>query len=91
MSMSEKLEKAKGEGVTWIKSKLEQVQALLARARQDVRKEQQKCREAEMDAQRCKGLENRIEELKSAKASLLKKQTQRWSSRTSVLRRFSAM
>lgn len=73
--LQEKLEKAQsGEGTTWIKTKLEQVQSLLARARQDIRKQQQKCREAEMDAQRCKGLENRIEELKSAKANLLKKQ-----------------
>lgn len=73
--LQEKLEKAQsGEGTTWIKTKLEQVQSLLARARQDIRKQQQKCRDAEMDAQRCKGLENRIEELKSAKASLLKKQ-----------------
>jgi chromosome segregation ATPase len=72
--LQDKLEKAQGEGTTWIKAKLEQVQSLLARARQDIRKEQQKCREAEMDAQRCKGLENRIEELKSTKANLLKKQ-----------------
>ena len=73
--LQDKLEKAQsGEGTTWIKAKLEQVQSLLARARQDIRKEQQKCREAEMDAQRCKGLENRIEELKSTKANLMKKQ-----------------
>lgn len=72
--LAEKLEKAQGEGTTWIKTKLEHVQSLLAQARQDIRKQQQKCREAEMDAQRCKGLENRIDELKSAKANLLKKQ-----------------
>lgn len=72
--LAEKLEKAQGEGTTWIKTKLEHVQTLLAQARQDIRKQQQKCREAEMDAQRCKGLENRIDELKSAKANLLKKQ-----------------
>ncbi|KAL7532089.1 hypothetical protein ACHAWF_004009, partial [Thalassiosira exigua] len=57
-----------------IKSRLDQVKASLARARQDVRRQQQRCREAEMEAQRCKGLERRIEEMKGARAHLLKKQ-----------------
>jgi DNA repair exonuclease SbcCD ATPase subunit len=71
----EKLEKAQSsEGSSWIKSKLDQVKASLVRARLDVRKQQQKCRDAELDAQRCKGLERRIEEMKSIKANLIKKQ-----------------
>ena len=71
----EKLEKAQsGEGSSWIKSKLEQVKASLVRARLDVRKQQQKCRDTELDAQRCKGLERRIEEMKNIKANLIKKQ-----------------
>jgi hypothetical protein len=70
----EKLEKAQsGEGSSWIKSKLEQVKASLVRARLDVRKQQQKCRDTELDAQRCKGLERRIEEMKNIKANLIKK------------------
>ena len=78
-ALAEKLEKAQtaggsGEGSSWIMSKLEEVKASLQRARQDVRKQQQKCREAELDAQRCKGLERRIEEMKSIKANLIKKQ-----------------
>ena len=74
--LAEKLEKAeKGEGCSLsIKAKLEQVKTSLARARQDVRKQQQKCREVEQEAQRCKGLERKIEELKSAKATLIRKQ-----------------
>ena len=72
----EKLEKAQsGEGSTsWMKSKLQQVKASLVRARLDVREQQQKCRAAELDAQRCKGLERRIEELKNMKANMIKKQ-----------------
>ena len=78
-SLAEKLEKAEasgqGEGSSsWIMSKLEQVKQSLAQARHDVRKQQQKCREAELDAQRCKGLERRIEEMKSIKANLIRKQ-----------------
>ena len=70
----EKLEKAQsGEGSSWIKSKLEQVKASLVQARLDVRKQQQKCRDAELDAQRCKGLERRIEEMKNIKVNLIKK------------------
>ena len=75
--LAEKLEKANSDPSTCslsIKTKLEQVKASLARARQDVRKQQQKCRDAELEAQRCKGLERRIEELKFAKASLMRKQ-----------------
>jgi hypothetical protein len=71
----DKLEKAQsGEGSSWIKLKLDQVKASLVRARLDVRKQQQKCRDAELNAQRCKGLEIRIEEMKNIKANLIKKQ-----------------
>ena len=78
-SLAEKLEKAlsdpsKGGCSLSIKTKLDQVKASLAQARQDVRKQQQKCRDAELEAQRCKGLERRIEEMKSAKANLIRKQ-----------------
>lgn len=75
-ALVEKLEKAEGgEGCSLsIKTKLEQVKASLVRARQDVRKQQQKCREVETEAQRCKGLERRIEEMKSTKANLIRKQ-----------------
>ena len=70
----DKLEKAQsGEGSSWIKSKLDQVKASLVRARLDVRKQQQKCRDAELNAHRCKGLEIRIEEMKNIKANLIKK------------------
>ena len=72
----EKLEKAQSgeESTSWMKSKLQQVKASLVRARLDVREQQQKCRAAELDAQRCKGLERRIEELKNMKANMIKKQ-----------------
>lgn len=71
----DKLEKAQsGEEYTpWMKSKLQQVKASLVRARLDVREQQQKSRAAELDAQRCKGLERKIEELKNMKANMIKK------------------
>ncbi|KAL9185455.1 hypothetical protein ACHAXT_003232 [Thalassiosira profunda] len=77
-ALAEKLEKAlsdpsKGCSLS-IKTKLDAVKASLQRARQDVRKQQQKCRDAELEAQRCKGLERRIEEMKSNRDGLMRKQ-----------------
>ncbi|KAI2500042.1 hypothetical protein MHU86_14428 [Fragilaria crotonensis] len=57
-----------------IKKKLERVEASLVRARSDTRKHQQKYREAEQQAQKCKALERKISQLKKDKISMIKKQ-----------------
>lgn len=57
-----------------IKKKLERVEASLVRARSDTRKHQQKYREAEQEAQRCKALERKISQLKHDKVAMIKKQ-----------------
>jgi kinesin family protein 4/21/27 len=57
-----------------IKKKLERVEASLVRARSDTRKHQQKYREAEQEAQKCKALERKISQLKKDKISMIKKQ-----------------
>jgi len=74
-ALADKLEKAESDPKgSWIMTKLEQVKAKLSEARHEVRKQQQKCREAELEAQRCKGLERRIEEMKCIKANMIRKQ-----------------
>ena len=74
-ALADKLEKAESDSKgSWIMTKLEQVKAKLSEARHEVRKQQQKCREAELEAQRCKGLERRIEEMKCIKANMIRKQ-----------------
>jgi len=57
-----------------IKRKLEKVEESLARARSETRKHQQMYRQAEQEAQKCKVLERKIQDLKHAKVALIKKQ-----------------
>ena len=57
-----------------IKAKLQQVEEGLARARSDARKHQQMYRQAEQEAQKCKVLERKIQDLKHAKVNMIKKQ-----------------
>ncbi|KAL7464918.1 hypothetical protein ACHAXS_005246 [Conticribra weissflogii] len=57
-----------------IKKQLEVVKASLARARSETRKQQQLYRQAEQEAQKCKVLERKIQEMKTAKVALLRKQ-----------------
>jgi hypothetical protein len=57
-----------------ITKKLERVEASLVRARSETRKHQQKYREAEQEAQRCKALERKITQLKQDKVAMIKKQ-----------------
>lgn len=57
-----------------IKTKLQKVEASLARARSETRKHQQLYRKAEAEAQKCKVLERKIHDLKHAKVNLVKKQ-----------------
>jgi kinesin family member 4 len=78
--LAEQLEKAstdptKGCSLA-IKKKLEKVEASLVRARNETRKHQQKCREAEQQAQKCKALERKILHLKQEKIAMIKKQTE---------------
>lgn len=57
-----------------IKRKLKDVEENLARARSETRKQQQKVRQAEQETQKLKVLERKIQEMKHAKVTLLKKQ-----------------
>lgn len=76
--LMDKLEKAtadpsKGCSIA-IKKQLEQVKSSLARARSETRKHQQLYRQAEQEAKKCHVLERKIDELKSARVALIKKQ-----------------
>lgn len=57
-----------------IKAKLQKVEEGLASARSETRKTQQMYRLAEQEAQKCKVLERKIQDLKQAKVNLMKKQ-----------------
>ncbi|KAL7540949.1 hypothetical protein ACHAXR_011794 [Thalassiosira sp. AJA248-18] len=57
-----------------IKKKLQRVEEGLARARSETRKHQQKFRQAEQEAQKAKVLERKIQDLKQAKVTLIRKQ-----------------
>ena len=57
-----------------IKKKLEKVETSLARARSETRRHQQMYRKAEQEAQKCKVLERKINDLKQGKVALMKKQ-----------------
>lgn len=77
-SLADQLEKASADPTkgcsSAIKKKLERVEASLVRARSDTRKHQQKYREAEQQAQKCKALERKISLLKQGKVAMIKKQ-----------------
>lgn len=57
-----------------IKKKLEKVENSLVRARNETRKHQQKYRQMEQEAKKCKALEQKITGLKKNKAAMIKKQ-----------------
>ena len=56
-----------------INQQLERVKTSLSKARLEIRHHQQKYRESEAEAKKCKGLERRIDEMKSQKAALIRK------------------
>lgn len=56
-----------------INQQLEKVKSSLSKARLEIRHHQQKYRESEAEAKKCKGLERRIDEMKSQKAALIRK------------------
>ena len=56
-----------------INQQLEKVKTSLSKARLEIRHHQQKYRESEAEAKKCKGLERRIDEMKSQKAALIRK------------------
>lgn len=57
-----------------IKKEMEMVERNLARARDETRKHRQLYKKAEHQAQRCRSLENKIDDLKHGRAGLIKKQ-----------------
>jgi len=59
-----------------IKKRLQTVETSLARARKETRKQQQMYRKAEQDAQKCRILQSKIDQLKHGRVSLIKKQRQ---------------
>lgn len=76
--LADQLEKAKtdpsqGCSVS-IKKELEKVERTLARAREETTKQRLMCKKAEQEAQKCRMLEQKISDLKSRSATLMKKQ-----------------
>lgn len=78
LALAEQLEKAQADPTKGcsevIKAKLQKVEEGLASARSETRKTQQMYRLAEQEAQKCKVLERKIQDLKQAKVNLMKKQ-----------------
>ncbi len=78
LALAEQLEKAQIDPTKGcseaIKAKLQKVEEGLASARSETRKTQQLYRLAEQEAQKCKVLERKIQDLKQAKVILIKKQ-----------------
>jgi len=77
-TLSEELDKAQVDPTKGcsqaIKTKMKKVEESLARARSETRKHQQMYRKAEQEAQKCKALERKIQDLKHIKVNLMKKQ-----------------
>ena len=77
-ALADKLERAQADPTRGcsqaIKRKLQKVEDSLARARSETRRHQQMYRRAEQEAQKCGALERKVQDLKHAKVSLIRKQ-----------------
>lgn len=76
--LAEQLEKATADPTqgcsTAIKKELEKVERSLSRARNETRRHRHMYRKAEQEAQKCRALERKVTELKTARANLIKRQ-----------------